>query len=90
MRKKRSWAITHSLTPQPTGKRVLEWDEEIPELPLPKKAENPYNHSNILRQRSRKHRLIDEKNTEIERNNRILIEKLKKIKERSPVKEKPK
>ncbi len=63
-----------------TPPRMAEYDvPEQPEKkysPLYKKTTffNPHSH------RSRKHRLLEEKNTDIERENRRLYEKLRKIK----------
>lgn len=76
-----NFGITHSLTPAPP----LSPDAQqyaTPELPekrhsplyLKQTFVNPHN------QRSRKHRLIEEKNVDIERENRRLYEKLRRIK----------
>lgn len=78
----RSHGITHSLTPflEETPPPLLEY--EIPDnnnkkySPLYQKD----TYYNPHKQRSRKHRLVEEKNTDIERENRRLYEKLRKIK----------
>ena len=68
MRKNRkaNWGITHFLTPKILPKEELKWDREgIPELPEKKKPTtlSPKNTFNPYKERSRKHRLLEEKNT---------------------------
>ena len=75
----RSLGITHSLTPllypsENANYALPEPNKRHSPMPRPIQHYNPHN------QRSRKHRLMEEKNTEIERENRRLYEKIRKIK----------
>ena len=79
--RKANWGITHFLTPKLLPKEEVMWDKgEIPQLPQKQKPTlSPQNHFNPYKERSRKHRLLEERNTEIEKRNRMLYEKIQKI-----------
>lgn len=80
-RASRSQAITHSLAHAPTlcPPSITDYQEPALETKYnPLYTKNTF--ANPLTQRSRKHRLLEEKNTDIERENRRLFEKIRKIK----------
>lgn len=80
-RASRSQAITHSLahTPALCPPSITDYQEpSIDTKYNPLYTKNTF--ANPLTQRSRKHRLLEEKNTDIERENRRLFEKLRRIK----------
>ena len=78
-RMKKNYGITHSLTPiiDPSPPKDADSTPNDPKY-CPLYTRNTF--LNPLTQRSRKHRLLEEKNTDIERENRRLYEKLRKIK----------
>lgn len=77
---RKNYSITHSLTPLAIPSPPKPTPEPLANDPkyCPLYTRNSF--ANPLTQRSRKHRLLEEKNTDIERENRRLYERLRKIK----------